>query len=69
MPNCPFRGCVVMCGSFALTAITLYNGGNHDGSLEHLNEFKQLFDKLDEDTKNSDPDVPQKYHILYNLLK
>lgn len=38
-------------------SITLYNNDDVDRAKEHFGEFQRLFDELDDDTRNADPEV------------
>lgn len=49
-------------------AITLYNKGELEKSKKHFSEFERLFNTLDEESKNADPDVLEKRQQLLSVL-
>jgi len=49
-------------------SITLFNNDEVDKAREHFAEFERLFEKLDEDTKNSDPEVLEQQQALRAAL-
>merc|ERR1712025_827427 len=49
-------------------AITLFNNGDKRRSKNHFKEFDRLFQALDDDTKNADPEVPEKRKALMKVL-
>jgi len=49
-------------------AITLYNKGELEKSKKHFSEFERLFNALDEESKNADPDVLEKRQQLLSVL-
>lgn len=49
-------------------AITLYNKGELEKSKKHFSEFERLFNALDEESKNADPDVLEKRQVLLAVL-
>jgi len=49
-------------------AITLYNNDEIDMAREHFNRFEALYQKLDDETKNSDPDIAEQRQALSSLL-
>eukprot|EP00899_Mesostigma_viride_P005871 jgi/Mesvir1/15285/Mv06500-RA.1 len=50
-------------------AITLYNNGEHERSRQHFEEFKRLFEELDEETKSADSEVLEQKQTLAVLLQ
>ena len=44
--------------------ITLLNNDEIERSREHFDKFEKLFQDLDEDTKNSDPEVAEQQAAL-----
>uniref|UniRef100_A0A7S3GDF2 Uncharacterized protein n=1 Tax=Palpitomonas bilix TaxID=652834 RepID=A0A7S3GDF2_9EUKA len=50
-------------------SITLYNNGDVEKAKQHFVEFERLFQELDEETKNADPDVLEQRQALVMLLQ
>lgn len=49
-------------------SITLYNNDEIEKAAEHFRKFEELYAKLDDDTKNSDPDIAEQRQALAALL-
>lgn len=49
-------------------AITLFNHGELENAKSHFKEFKALWNELDEEVKNADPDVVEQMHELEKSL-
>lgn len=50
-------------------AITLFNNSEHQRSKNHFKEFDRLFQALDDETKNADPEVLEKRKKLMQVLE
>ncbi len=49
-------------------AVTLFNHGQVDQAAQHFAEFRKLFDELDEETRNADPDILEQQALLAQAL-
>jgi hypothetical protein len=48
--------------------VTLFNHGQVDQAAQHFAEFRKLFDELDEETRNADPDILEQQALLAQAL-
>jgi len=49
-------------------AITLFNHEEYDRAAEHFAEFERLFGELDQEARDSDPEVLEQRELMRNLL-
>jgi Bardet-Biedl syndrome 4 protein len=49
-------------------SITLFNNDEIDKARDHFAEFEKLWGRLDDDTKNSDPEVIEQQNALRAAL-
>lgn len=52
----------------SLAAIMLYGSKLYDQSKLHLSHFRAIFNELDEDARNADPEVLEQSSVLGQLL-
>jgi Bardet-Biedl syndrome 4 protein len=50
-------------------AITLYNNDEMERAKIQFDRFEEIYETLDEEAKNSDPEVNEQRHTLLNVLK
>ena len=50
-------------------AVTLVLNGEVNKAKEHFAEFERIFEELDEESRNADPDVLEQRRLLARALK